>query len=1105
LRDHQIERNASMGFKAILIANRGEIAIRVARAAAGLGLRSVAVYSNDDARALHIRAADEAVALQGNGARAYLDGAAIIAAARAAGCDAIHPGYGFLSESAAFATACQDAGLTFIGPRPQALALFGDKAAARALARRCNVPVAEGTETATSLAEAQTFFAELNGAAMMIKAISGGGGRGMRVVRAAEEVEPAYERCASEAQAAFGDGGLYVERIVAPARHIEVQVLADRAGGLVHLWDRDCSLQRRHQKLIEIAPSPNLSEALRDRLIEASLSLARAADYDSLGTFEFLVEAEQDRFVFIEANARLQVEHTVTEEVTGVDLVRAQIEVAAGRGVAELGLAEAPALVGQAVQLRVNTETMDASGAVRPTGGTLSAFEPPSGPGVRVDACGYAGYTTNPNFDSLLAKVIVHQRAGDFAALAAKAGRSLDEFRLQGVETNIPILRALLRRADVRAGAITTRLVEDHIGELLADAPAQVRFFEAAGTIARTDAGISAPEGTIKLGAPTQGLLVAVHVVEGDLVRAGQAVAVLEAMKMEHLVEASQAGYVRQIPGVIGQTLFEGAPIVFIEPADVDGAEAEAAESVDLDHLRPDLAEALDRRNLGFDAFRPDAVARRRKTNMRTARENVEALVDAGSFIEYGALAIAAQRRRRSLDDLTRNTPADGLITGIGAVNGDLFDEARARCMVLAYDYTVLAGTQGTMNHKKTDRMLVLAERERLPIIWFAEGGGGRPGDTDGVGVTGLDVPTFQAFARLSGLAPRIGIASGRCFAGNAVFWGCCDVTIATRNSTIGMSGPAMIEGGGLGVYAPEEVGPIAVQSANGVVDLIAEDELDAADQARRLLAYFQGPIADWRCADQRLLRRAIPENRLRVYDIRPLIETLADEGSVMELRAGFGRGMITALIRVEGRPMGLIANDPRHLGGAIDSDGATKAARFMQLCGAFDLPILSLCDTPGFMVGPEAEKTATVRHGSRMFVTAAALEVPIFTIVLRKGYGLGAQAMTGGTFPASFFIVSWPTGEFGGMGLEGAVRLGYRKELEAETDPAAQKALFDSLVARSYERGKAISVAQALEIDAVIDPVESREWIVRGLKSIGPRDRSPDQSNGRRRFIDTW
>jgi len=623
-----------MGLNAVLIANRGEIAIRIARAVSGLGLRSAAVYSQDDARALHVRAADEAFALSGSGARAYLDGEAIIAAARETGCDAIHPGYGFLSESAAFARACEAAGLTFIGPRPEALALFGDKASARALARRCGVPVAAGTESATSLDEAKAFFADLDGGAMMIKAIAGGGGRGMRLVRGAAELDGAYDRCASEAQAAFGDGGLYLEQVIEPARHIEVQVLADRVGGLIHLWDRDCSLQRRHQKLIEIAPSPNLSAALRNRLIEASLSLARAANYDSLGTFEFLIEAgsQEERFVFIEANARLQVEHTVTEEITGVDLVRAQIQAAAGRSLAELGLAETPPIVGQAVQLRVNTETMDAGGAVRPTGGTLGVFEPPSGPGVRVDACGYAGYTTNPNFDSLLAKVIVHDRVGVFETLAIKAGRALDEFRLQGVETNIPILRALLRRADVRAGETTTRLVEAHIGELLADAPTPSRFFEAVpltATVASLAA--AAPEGTVALGAPTQGLLVAVQVAEGELVRAGQAVAVLEAMKMEHLVEASQAGYVRQIVGVVGQTLFEGAPIIFLEPAEAGDHQAEAALAVDLDHIRPDLAEALERRGLGLDAQRPDAVARRRKTNMRTARTSRRSSIRAPS------------------------------------------------------------------------------------------------------------------------------------------------------------------------------------------------------------------------------------------------------------------------------------------------------------------------------------------------------------------------------------------------------------------------------------------------------------------------------------------
>ena len=1093
-----------MGFKAVLIANRGEIAVRIARALAGLGLGSAAVYSEDDARSLHVRAADQAIALKGVGARAYLDGDGLIAAALAAGCDAVHPGYGFLSENAAFARACAAQGLTFIGPRPQALDLFGDKARARALAAAEGVPVARGTDGATGLDEARAFFEGLGGGAMMIKALAGGGGRGMRLVRAAAEIDEAYARCASEAQAAFGDSALYVEELVETARHVEIQVLGDRAGGLIHLWDRDCSLQRRNQKLVEIAPSPHLSAPLRARLAEAALTLARAADYDSLGTFEFLVDAasKDERFVFIEANPRLQVEHTVTEEVTGVDLVRAQIEVAAGRRLSQIGLGQTPQTLGFAIQMRVNAETMDVAGAVKPTGGVIGLFEPPSGPGVRVDAYGYAGYATNPNFDSLLAKVIVHERSGDFAAALAKAGRALDEFRLTGLDTNLSILRALVGRPDVREGRFFTRLVERDIALLLAEGEAaQPRFFEAqAGAAEAARHDHQTPEGTVALNAPTQGLLVSISVADGDLVRPGQAVAVLEAMKMEHLVEAAEGGRVRAIAAHAGQTLFEGQPILFIEPAEVESLAADTNEVLDLDAARPDLAEFLARRDLGLDAHRPEAVAKRRKLNMRTARENVDAIVDPGSFIEYGALAVAAQRRRRSMDDLMRNTPADGLITGIGSVNGERFGEAASRCAVLAYDYTVLAGTQGTVNHKKTDRILQVAERERLPVIWFCEGGGGRPGDTDGLGATGLDVPTFQLYARMSGLAPRIGIAAGRCFAGNAVFFGCSDITIATRDSTIGMSGPAMIEGGGLGVYTPEQVGPIAVQDANGVVDLVAEDEVHAADLARRVMSYFQGATTDWTCADQRLLRRAIPENRLRVYDVRALIGLMVDTDSLLEIRPGFGKGMITALARIEGRPVGLIANDPRFLGGAIDADGATKAARFMQLCDAFDLPLVSLCDTPGFMVGPDAEKTAPVRHGSRMFVTAGALRVPIYAIVLRKGYGLGAQAMTGGTFPASVFTVAWPTGEFGGMGLEGAVRLGYRKELEAETDPEAKKALFDQLVARSYERGKAVNVAQVLEIDGVIDPAESRDWILRGLKSRGPRE-----DPGRRRFIDTW
>jgi len=522
-----------------------------------------------------------------------------------------------------------------------------------------------------------------------------------------------------------------------------------------------------------------------------------------------------------------------------------------------------------------------------------------------------------------------------------------------------------------------------------------------------------------------------------------------------------------------------------------------------LEAIRPDLSEVFERHAFGLDERRPDAVERRQQKKQRTARTNIQDLCDEGRFIEYGALAVAAQRGRRSLNDLITKTPADGLIAGVGTVNGSLFGNDKARCMILAYDYTVLAGTQGFFNHKKKDRMLKLALEQRLPVVLFAEGGGGRPGDIDaaGVVVAGLDLSTFGLFAKLSGRVPLIGIVSGYCFAGNAALLGCCDVIIATRNSNIGMGGPVMIEGGGLGVFKPEEVGPMEVQTKNGVVDILVADDQEAVAVAKQYLSYFQGPIAAWEAADQRVLRQMIPENRRRVYDIRTLIRTLSDKGSFLELRPEFGLGMITGLIRIEGRPFGLLANDCMHTAGAIEADDADKAARLMQLCNAHGLPILSLCDTPGFMVGPEIEKLAQVRHVCRMFVVGAHLEVPYFTVVLRRGYGLGAMAMARGGFHESFFTAAWPTGEFGGMGLEGAVKAGFKKELEAIENPQERETLYENLVAQLYERGKATNMASYLEIDAVIDPAETRMWIIQGLKA------HPAVGSGRtgHDYVDPW
>ena len=599
-----------------------------------------------------------------------------------------------------------------------------------------------------------------------------------------------------------------------------------------------------------------------------------------------------------------------------------------------------------------------------------------------------------------------------------------------------------------------------------------------------------------------QGTVLLLDVQIGDDVAQGQRVAILESMKMEHEISTSISGTIEKLFVEVGETVLEGQELISLVPKEISQTGNEYESEIDLGHIRDDLAEVKERHDIGLDGRRPDAVEKRRGREQRTARENIADLVNIESYIEYGPLVVAPQRKRRSVEDLILNTPADGMIAGIGEVNADTFPEEKAQCVVMSYDYTVLAGTQGGQNHRKKDRLFEIAKRWKLPVIFFTEGGGGRPGDTDGMQVAGLDCLAFGLWADLSGVVPLVGINSGYCFAGNAAILGCCDVIIATENSNIGMGGPAMIEGGGLGVYQPSDIGPMDVQTQNGVVDILVKDEEEAVAVAKKYLAYFQGTIPEWDCEDQRKLRHLVPENRVRAYEVREIIDTLFDSDSVLEIRKEFGLGIITSLARIEGIPVGVIANNPSHLGGAIDSDAADKASRFMQLCDAFGLPIINLCDTPGFMVGPEAEKTGLVRHVSRMFVTARSVTSPTCTIVLRKAYGLGAQAMASGGFKFPLFTVAWPTGEFGGMGLEGAVKLGYRKELEAIEDPEERETAYQALVDRMYEVGKALSMADHFEIDDVIDPSDSRRWIVRGLKAA----RSEESTKwGNRPMIDTW
>ena len=1129
------------GVNKLLIANRGEVAIRIARAAADIGVASVAVYSEDDARSLHLRIADENRALPGQGAAAYLNTEAIIAAAKAACCDAIHPGYGFLAERADFARRCGDASLVFVGPNVAQLELFGDKARARRAAVNASVPVIRGLDHAVTLDEARGFFASLGaGAAMMIKAVAGGGGRGTRVVLAADDVEPAFRRCQSEAKAAFGRNDLYVEEFIPRARHVEVQIVGDRAGHIAHLGERECSVQRRFQKVVEIAPAPALENELRCRIIDAAVRFAKSVGYTNLGTFEFLVDVSSgtcaQRFVFIEANARLQVEHTVTEAVTGVDLVQTQIRLAQGASLAELGLDREGIATpkGYAIQTRVNMETIAPDGSVRPAGGTLTAYEAPSGPGVRTDGFGYAGYRTSGAFDSLLAKVIVHSPSADFSAAAARAMRALSEFRVEGVGTNISFLRAILEHQDFVAGTIHTRWVDEHIAALAANDQRRQRFVPTPATdqagfagariksrdplaLFAHDAEIRAeqatdgekqraeligPDGSAGVASPIQGTVVAVDVATGDTLRKGQRLAVVEAMKMEHEISAPFSGIVRAVNMAAGDVVREGFPIVFLEAAEVEAGATVASVELDPDHIRADLRENLDRHALTLDQNRPDAVARRRKLGYRMARENIAQLVDPGSFKEYWPLVVARQHQRNSPEALRKNTPGDGVVAGTCSINGTLFDETQSRAAVVHYDYTVLAGTQGHRNHYKQDRLFELAQRFRLPLVLFGEGGGGRPGE-DYIGPrVAVDTHTFTTFSQLSGLVPLVAVVNGRTFAGNTALVACSDVIIATEGSTLGMGGPAMIEGGGLGIYTPEQVGPMSVQVPNGVVDVLVKDEAAAVETAKKYLSYFQGPIASWQAPDQRRLRHVVPENRLRLYDMRRIIETIADAGSVLEIREKFGIGLITALIRVEGRPLGVVANNPYHLSGAIDANGADKGARFLHLCDAFDIPVLSLIDCPGIMVGPEVERTALVRHCTRLFNVGANMTAPLFSVVVRKAYGLGAQAMCGAGTLVGFFAVAWPTAEFAGMNIEGAVKLGYRKELAAIEDQDARRAEFERMTGIAYDSAKAVNASAGGGIDDVIDPADTRDWIANSLRRLPP---VPARTGKKYPYIDPW
>ena len=1111
-----------------------------------MGIDTVGIYPQDDKDSLHVKSLAETHQLSGVGALAYLNIDEVIEIAKRADCQAIHPGYGFLSENADFANACLNNELVFIGPNPDVLTLFGDKLSAREVASTNGIPVLSASGVLSSADAALDFYDNLQpGNTIILKAVAGGGGRGMRLIESREQIESALERGSVEAKASFGSGDLYAEQYLEDALHIEIQVVCDQHGNISHLGERDCSIQRRHQKVVEVAPSPQLPQSLREKIFDAAIDLAKAANYDNIGTYEFLVDGsalgDKSPFYFMEANPRLQVEHTVTEEITGVDLVKTQLAIASGQSLEELGLIleDAPQPRGFAIQLRVNMEKLQPDGMVLPRSGTLQQFQPPQGLGVRVDTFGYEGYKTSTLYDSLLAKLIVSTGGSSFEETAKRASRSLTEFVIGGVDTNLDVLMNIMDDPSIQAGRMRTKYIGENLEALTQERTlasptldqSQVELVGAKvdsadplavlreGRQQREEQRAQAvevrhfDEGFKPVKAKMQSTIQNLQVQLGSEVLEGQEIIVLNAMKMEHVVNSPTSGVVSEINIQEGDTVPEDTVLVVIEEREIDKELDLERQELDLDTPRPDLAEVLRRRSLTTDSSRVKQTDRRHSQTARTARENILDLADDGSFVQWGSIAIG-QGLHGTVDELLDYAPSDGLVMGFGHVNGDSFPDAKSRCVLMSYDYTVLAGSQGGMNHKMMDRMFQTAKKINSPLVLFTEGGGGRAGGGSRnarpgrggspqiSGGGGLNTPSWTLLSNLSGRVPVVGVNAGFCFAGNAVLLGCCDVIIATENSSIGIGGPAMIEGGGLGVYSPEEVGPMSVQVPNGVVDIAVKDEAEAVQATKRYLSYFQGSLDHWESPDQRLLRHVIPENRLRVYDIRELIDTLADVDSVLELRPQFGTAMVTSFIRIEGKPMGVIANNPAVISGAIDSDAADKAARFMKLCDAFQIPILLLCDCPGIMVGPEDEKTAIVRHAARMFVIGANIRVPSYMVILRKAYGLGAQAMGGGNHRLPVFVVAWPTSEFGGMGLEGQVKLGQRARLEAIEDLKERQEAYERMVEGAYNRGKGLNAGHVFEVDEVIDPADTRKWIVAGMRANQPLE---EGEQTRTPLIDTW
>jgi len=1119
-------------FKRVLIANRGEIAIRVARAASALGVESLSVYAPVDALALHTRVATTAHALrssqESDPVRAYLDIDELIEAAKTNGCDCVHPGYGFLAENPGFAERCLNDGLTFIGPRPETLRLFGDKTEARALARALGIPIIAGSPHAVTNADEAITVAAAIGYPIMLKAAAGGGGRGMRAVAGSDEMAAAFTRCQSEALAAFGNDSVFVEKLIARPRHIEVQILADTRGNIVHLYERDCSVQLRNQKVVEIAPAPGLETSLRQRLLDDAIRLARAANYVNAGTVEFLVSPERGEHFFIECNPRIQVEHTVTEQVMGIDLVEAQFRIAAGESLKALGISNQAALGaprGFAVEARIV-----ASGT-----GTLTAYKEPTGPGVRVDSCGYLGYAPPPQFDPMFAKLICESNSThSFASALDHTSRALDEFHIAGLPTNLRQLRAVLAHPAVRAGDARTTLFSEHpdliaLPNAVASSSGSLALLEqqaitlrggksahALSGVQPVPTGLTVPDGEAGIESPMAGAVIEVPVEPGATVEAGATLMVISAMKMETAITAACAGVVTALePRTIGVIVALGQVIATIAPSN-HANEATATRNYGDDTWAPMLADVRALQALAHSRFAPDSkdpgVVRQRSRGKLTCRERIALLLDDGSFREVGSLAGFAD-----YDDDGRVagfTPANH-VGGWGKIEG-------RTAVVCADDFTSRGGhADGAIAAKSfhLDQLSIDFHCPSIRLLDGSSGGGsiaamvprqqkagesgaqessgtivaGRPrvsGEGGSFLVSHLGSTTYVA--QLSQvpvvnvlLGSVVGIGAAKAVLGH--------FSVMVRDiAQLFVAGPPVVSHAMGYEITKEELGGWQVHCRNGSVDNLAETEEEAAAMTKRFLAYLPSSVFDappvltpdpTDPADRREedLFTIIPRKRTTTFDMRRAIRLMADRGSFFEIGPLWGTDQIVGLVRFNGYPMGVVASDCRHInGGAMTADGCDKLKRHLDLCDLFHLPVLNLIDNPGFAVGLEHEIAGTIRKGAEWMIAFAQVTIPIFTVIMRRSFGVAGNNFATPRSGASARVV-WPAADVGGIPPEGGIEAAYKRQLAEAADPAALRAEINARIESA--RGP-IGPLNKFQIEEMIDPRDTRRWICEWIEN---------------------